>query len=730
MKKCLLASFAFFLVSAVMSPAFAERMKIGLVLGGGGAAGVAHVGVIRELERLGIRPDVVTGTSMGAIIGGLYAAGYTPDDLERVALEVEWDSILNDASDRRLEQPLLRDSRLEPLSVQADLPIGIGSDGVQLDSGLVDGVKLTAILSQLTVHVNEVDSFDNLPIPFRAVATDLTTGLPVILDRGPLVNALRASMSIPALFPPVEIDGRLLVDGGVANNLPVDVARQMGADVVIVSSIPAAERSATELRSFGATLSQTMSLFIQAGTRAQLESLGPQDVLFVPDVGSVGMLDFADAPNTIVEGQSAVVAQESRILALAKSRDALVERNDLGDLRSQPLPYDRIEVDYSGVLDPEIIKRRLGLPDRGSVTGVQLEAAIARVYGLNLFESVVYEYQTRDTERVLVVRATPRDDGLLRPRLGLQLNDKLGGDGDFTLALGASLDEVNSLGGQLDLDAAIGRVDAFQARFSQPLNLDQLFHLRGTTRYVSRHGTLFGSLDDPRSQINVERAALLTEFLWTPGDWGRIGTGIGYQHQTVDIASGFIPGTQVDEVTEDQFPVALFFDYDTLDDPDLPRTGAQISMAYRYDLNEDESPSSIELDGVVARSIDQHTFSTFLRTSGDLDPQGFEPRFVGGFQNLSGLSNGELLGNVTAVVGARYYKRFGFEHPFGDEAFTGFSLEYGGAFDDWSNVGSDGSFVAGSIFAGAQSPLGPIVLGLGAAEQGQYESTFNLGYRF
>ena len=709
----------------------ADKPRIGLVLGGGGAAGVAHVGVIRELERLGIRPDVITGTSMGSIIGGLYAAGYTPRDLERVALEIDWGSILNDSSDRRLEHPLRRDSRLEPLSVQADLPIGIGTAGVQVDAGLVDGVKLTAILAQLTTRVNRVQNFDDLPIPFRAVATDLATGQPVVLDRGPLVDALRASMSIPALFPPVMIDDRLLVDGGVSNNLPIDVARDMGADIVIVSSIPPAEKKANELGSFSASLGQTLSIFIHARTKDLISTLGPKDVLLVPDVGAVGMLDFELAPDTIVEGARTVTDAAPRLKALAATRETLIPRAPQGNIRNAPVTYDRIVVEYDGVLDTEVIRRRMGLPEAGTVTGRDIETAIARVYGLDLFENVVYRFDRAGAEEVLVVRATARNDGLARPRFGLSLDNTFGDDGDFSIAVGGALTELNPLGGRLDVDLAFGSTDAVQLRFEQPLDLDQQFQFRVEGSYISTSGTIFQALDDPLSEIGVEQASANAELFWVPGDWGRVGIGVGFEHQTVDVRTGVVPGTNTGRVVEDRVPLSFVIDYDTLDDPDLPRSGVQIGARYSYDVADENSQSGeITFDALGAYSIGQHTLSAFLSAEGELDPQGFDPRFIGGFQNLSGLAQGELLGNVTALAGLRYYRRFGFESPFGSEAFAGASLEFGGAFADWDEIGNTGGFLAGAVFAGVQTPFGPLILGLGAAEQGQFAGTLNLGFRF
>lgn len=166
-----------------------SKTKIGLVLAGGGAAGLAHVGVIKELERIGIRPDCVVGTSMGAIIAGLYASAYSSDELEEVVLDIEWENILNDYSDRGALHPMRRDSRVNPFSTSAKLPLGSDEDGVQFVGGMVDGVKLTLLLRELTSRVSSLPSFDMFPIPFRAVATDLETGEQVVMVEGDLALA-------------------------------------------------------------------------------------------------------------------------------------------------------------------------------------------------------------------------------------------------------------------------------------------------------------------------------------------------------------------------------------------------------------------------------------------------------------------------------------------------------------------------------------------------------------
>ncbi|MEL6264919.1 MAG: patatin-like phospholipase family protein [Pseudomonadota bacterium] len=706
------------------------RPRIGLVLGGGGAAGVAHVGVIQALEARGIRPDVVAGTSMGAIVGGLYASGLDPVELERAVTAIDWSTILNDQSDRQLLHPMRRDSRIDPLSVQTELPVGIGEGGVQVDAGLVDAVKLTLELRRLAARAEGVSDFDDLAIPFRAVATDLVSGEAVVLGEGDLATALRASMSIPALFPPVEIGERLLVDGGVVNNLPVNVARAMGADIVIVSEIPGAEVTRDDLRSLTAALAQTLSIVIAANSREQTSGLGPADIHLVPDVGAVGMLAFEEAPTTVAAGQAAVAAETVQLAALAYGRSPIPPSVEAQDPLTVEIAYDRIEIDHSGTLDRRVIRARLDLPEQGPVSIGEIEIALRRVYGLGTLDTVQYRVEQQRDQRVLVVKAEPVSSGSLQPRLGLGLSNVFGGDGDFTLVFGLSANDLNSLGGRLEFDATIGDTDGARLRFEQPLDFAQTFFLRPGASYFRRTGTLFLGPDRPVSEVRVSQTSAGFDALWAPGNWGRVGFGVSYLHTVSTVRNGLLSLSDVGRELDDEMPLSFLLDYDTLDDPDLPTAGIQFATAVDFDLLDGASASRVEVDAVAAQSFGHHTLSPFMFLQGDIDSDNVISNFIGGFQRLSGFEEGELIGSVVGVAGLRYYYRFPFDSLFGKEAFLGGGGEYGGAYASWGDLGQEGSFVAGSLFAGIETSLGPLILGFGMAETGQYAGTLTLGTRF
>ncbi len=292
------------------NPVANARPKVGLVLGGGGAAGVAHVGVLKVLEENNIPIDMIAGNSMGAIIGGLYASGMSADELEKTVNTLEWLDLFEDSQPRK-------DQRFHQKEVNSgffnSFELGLRNGELKSPSGLVTGQKLMFELRSLFTPVNHIQNFDQLPIPFRAVATDIETGKPIVLKKGNLAQSVRASMAIPGMFSPVRIDGRLLVDGFVSNNVPVDIGRQMGADILIVVNIPTFLEKQAELDSAVSVGLQAMRLMMLKTTQPQLEKMQPQDILIEPGIKDIGNLDFDRVSETIPLGERAAREQLGRL---------------------------------------------------------------------------------------------------------------------------------------------------------------------------------------------------------------------------------------------------------------------------------------------------------------------------------------------------------------------------------------------------------------------------------
>jgi NTE family protein len=335
------------------APEAGGRPKIGLVLSGGGARGVAHIGVLKALERLRVPLDYIAGTSMGAIVGGLYASGMSPEELERWFEDADWHDLLSDAPPRQSKRYR---AKQRDFYLNQDLELGISKGGVQLPAGIVAGEKLIVKLRQLTLPVRKVKDFDRLPIPFRAVATNIETGDPVILGSGDLAKAIRASMAVPGIFTPITIDDRLLVDGGLAYNLPVQVVKDMGADIVIAADVRPELRPRNQLNSALAITNQMLDILMVRETLKQVALLGPKDVYIRMPLPGASSGDFPGAVKTIPQGLLATMEKSEPL-----ERYSVPETQYARFLAQQRLPrVAEVPISFVSVETPAgVVKRDL-----------------------------------------------------------------------------------------------------------------------------------------------------------------------------------------------------------------------------------------------------------------------------------------------------------------------------------------------------------------------------------
>lgn len=288
-----------------------NRPRVGVALSGGGAKGFAHIGVLRVLEEVGIPVDYITGTSMGSIIGGLYAIGYSVDELEAIAVATDWQELFSDRVSRR---QLAIESKIGDGRYLLTLPLDGFKPG--LPTGLIAGQKISTLFERLTLPYHNVSDFRNFPIPFAAVATNIATGHVVVLDHGYLPEAMRASMSIPSVFTPMVIDDRLLVDGMLVRNFPVEEVQAMGADIIIGVDVGSGLSGREELTSLGAILGQALGFMDAESTERQRELC---DVLIVPDIEGLSAVDFPKAEEIIARGETAAREAMLQLQTLADS---------------------------------------------------------------------------------------------------------------------------------------------------------------------------------------------------------------------------------------------------------------------------------------------------------------------------------------------------------------------------------------------------------------------------
>ena len=366
------------------------RPTIGLVLSGGGARGGAHLGVLRALEDLGVPVDVIAGTSIGAIIGGFYASGMSVDEIEHVIDTIDWDAAFLGDTSRELIS--FRRKRDDDLFLVDEKP-GLNDGQFELPLGVVQGQVVDLILTEQTLPVAHIRDFDELPIPFRAVATDITTGEAVVLGSGNLAAAIRASMSVPAVLSPIDIDGRLLVDGGVAMNLPVGVARQMGANVIIAVDISAPMTPREQLTSVLAITGQLTNILMRRGVEEQLRSMGPDDLLIVPEFdGEYGSAGFARMAETIAVGYDATMRHAQALAAHAVgAEDYLAQQLVLaGPIRSEPPIIEFLRLRNNSNISNAVIERHLRSIEVGQPMDLAtVKEAVNKIYGMELYQKPV-----------------------------------------------------------------------------------------------------------------------------------------------------------------------------------------------------------------------------------------------------------------------------------------------------------------------------------------------------
>src|SRR5512137_420446 len=301
--------------SAVAQPAPVDARRtdsprIALALSGGGARGIAHVGVLKVLEELRVPVHCVVGTSMGAIVGGTFAAGRSTQEMEASVLAADWVEIFRDRPPRRETAVRRKIDDFKPLF---GFEVGLRDGSVALPKGVIAGVSIESFFREMAQPAAEISDFDKLPVPFRAIATDLETGAAVVLGSGSVAQAMRASMSVPGAMAPVEIDGRLLVDGGLADNLPIDQARRLCGDVVIAVNISTPPLRRDQITSAGSVTAQMFNFIGLQTVKEQLRSLTPTDVLIAPDLGDIAASRFDRSRDAIRIGEEATRAMAPQL---------------------------------------------------------------------------------------------------------------------------------------------------------------------------------------------------------------------------------------------------------------------------------------------------------------------------------------------------------------------------------------------------------------------------------
>ncbi|HET7033182.1 MAG TPA: patatin-like phospholipase family protein [Casimicrobiaceae bacterium] len=707
--------------TATPAPGIARRPRIGVVLSGGGARGLTHIGVLKVLDELHVPVDYITATSMGAIVGGLYASGMSASEMEQVMTSVPWPSLFSDQPPRR--ELSVRRKREEALYT-IPLELGFQDFSFKLATGALSGQNLEMLLHSLTLREDDIGSFDNLPIPFRAVATNLVNGKELVFDSGPLYIAMRGSMSVPGIFAPLDLDGKMLGDGGLVNNLPVDIVKAMGAEVVIAVNIGTPLMTREQLSSFLGVAQQSINILTEQNVRAQLALLTPpRDVLISPDLGDLTAADFSKGERFIALGEKA-----ARVAAEALSRYALPADEYAAyraALQRQPAPVDT-GLEFAGIrgtetTNPKVLEAQVGLEPGAKVDLPTAQIDIATLYGRGDFARIDYELIGPPTQHGIQFVVAEKPWGPDSMVFGVGFSSDTQGENTFGLRMRYKRTWLNSLGGEWINDFVVGTTNSVRSELYQPLTLSQTLFLAPYVGIGTTTENIFSQgVKVAEYRVLDERAGVDIGYAF--GNWGDLRVGPVYVHQRGDpsIAPPTFPVTKLDE-----WGLALLARIDTQDNAFFPRHGLRATFegfsGTQRQQDIDRRLKRAELD--VHQSIpfgEEDAINLGLRLAGSnrFDPTLLTNFRLGGFLEISGLRYQELQGSYLGRARAVYLHRTGSLPVFGNTYYLGGSLEIGNVWQERSAISFGDTYKAGSLFFAADTPFGPFYIAWGHTTRG------------
>ena len=491
-----------------------------LVLSGGGARGMAHIGVIKVLERERIPVDCIVGTSMGAVVGGLYASGLGAAEIERQMRALDWKTMFSDRVDRR-DFPARR--KAEDRSFLAKGGFGLRDGKLGVAPSLFEGQRLAVALRSAMLPSANIDDFDALPIPYRAIGTDLETGEAVAMDRGDLVNAIRASMAVPGAFAPVSYGERSLIDGGVSMNLPVQEAQALGARRIIAVDIGATLKKRDQLLDPFSITDQMVTALMLRETQRQRDRLGADDVLIVPALGDLSSADMtAGLDQGIPLGEAAAEAALPKLRTRQLSPEAYAAWREARIARLRPIgTIEKVELVNTSAVDDSVIRAAVTMRPGDTIMPEKIERDLSHLYGTGEFSRAYYtvtDGQAGGSVLTYVTRSRRwEEDGTLK--FGLFLQDDFEGHADYQLGARFGKRELNRYGGDLLLEARLGDRNRAFAEWNQPLDPRRHTFFRSSLEWLGRNETL---LDDDAlvGSYRIEHWQFRAGLGLDLGDWG------------------------------------------------------------------------------------------------------------------------------------------------------------------------------------------------------------------
>jgi NTE family protein len=696
------------------APAAGPRPRIGLVLGGGGARGTAHVGVLEVLEALRVPVDCIAGTSMGSLVAGAYLSGLGPRKMLDRLGEVDWRELFDDESARG--ETNYRERRLAQ-SYYPGMEAGKTQEGLRMARGLVGGQKIKLFFNSLVGADRAERNIASLPLPLAIIATDIGNGDRVVFRDGELALAMRASMSVPAVMVPVAWRGRYLVDGGLVDNLPVTEARALcRPDVVIAVDVGSPLLKAGQVNSLRSVAGQMVNILTEQNANASRALLRPGDVYIKPELTGISAVDFDKYREGAARGRAAAQGQAAALRRLAvPQQDYLAWA---GRLRGAVVPAARIDaVEIAGLrkVNPELVRKNLDVTPGQTLDTARLESGLARVYGEGDFESVDYALLGTRERRILQVTPTEKNWGPNFLRFGVNFE---GSNKETEYALRAAYHRkwLNPLGGEWLSGAQVGERSNWFTQFYQPLDARQYFFLQSSVGMSTDNLNAYQE-DHRIAQYRLRSRTAIFAAGINVGTVGQLRVERTVRKTVASVETGAPTLPTGDSLLQGWQLVA---DFDQFDRTFFPTRGWAARSAWFRDTDAGYGRLSTELR--AARTWGDYVINGRLSYTGSTTGRLplADAAALGGFLNLSGYVRNQILADDVRYANLRGEKIIG-RMPLGlqGDLRFGVSLEAGSARGRYSETRANGWQQALAVYFGGETPVGPLYLGYGYARGGR-----------
>ena len=721
------------------------RPKVALVLSGGGARGGAHLGVIKVLEQNNIPIDMIVGTSIGSVVGGLYASGKSSDEIEKILKDTEWTRYIT--TDYVRSDIPMRQKELDYI-YQGHIGLSINKKNeVVLPTGLLKREPLLMFFHTLTQDVSDINHFDKLSIPYVAIATNIQNGQPVVLRSGSLAEAMYASSAIPGGFQPIKINDIDLVDGGLSKNFPIEIAKEMGADVIIAVDVSEPFEKDFEVESYLEVMGQMVNILMRKNADESIDKLRAEDILLTPDLQGYSGLDADKYAEIIQKGEDVANANLANLKRLSLDNQAYAfykQKHRLKHNRKK-IVIDAIEVKNDTFIDNRAITQRLSVKVGDVYDEERLAKDMISLYHLMLFDRVEYDLVQKDGKNILQIVTTPSSNINGEILVSLGFEDDFKGHSAYSLKLGYLMHAINSYNAQWRTHLEIGRRMRAYSEFYQPLDPLERFYIKPSLRYektvdvfpAERHS------NDVAGNVEIEYSRY--------GGSGIFGMHLGrcfaaevgasvYKDATkINLA---LAGEQKPDYKYDARPIFATLKYDSLDNVNFPTSGVAAYMRWTKegvisgsDYNYEQLYFDTEFPvSFAANNLTLHLkYGTTYKKNDEDVKRLYGTYTLGGLFNLSGYAPYSFNDDNIAlgVLQYRYQLRnAGFLGVLDTPLYVGFSVESGKTWSSQENAKLKDFHYGGSVYVAADTFIGPFYLAYGRADNGTDSFYLYLGEKF